>query len=75
MVTIMDTRSSLILGICIIIAAAVSADIMKPGAFQLHDDSDKIYILNTQTGKAWVTFSSGGVDSTHSIDFYNVKPN
>ena len=67
----MDLKSSLVIGVCIIVASAVlgltlslrPADPLPPGRFQITGSPGHAFVLDTATGQVWENFepeSQGG---------------
>lgn len=77
----MDTKSSSILGICIIIAAALVALVLKPspnlsapqiGRYQMSGVPGHAYVIDSTTGQVWEDFASSGSGSSDA-DFKKTK--
>ena len=78
----MDTKSSGILGVCLIIAALIVALVPRPaspvgsgsqvGRFQMGGVPGHAYVIDTATGQVWEDFASAG-QGTNDPDFKKPK--
>ena len=56
----MDTKSSAILGVCLIIAALIVVLVPRPqmGRYQMHGVPGHAYVIDTATGQVWGDFAT-----------------